>query len=184
MGSAVIDISNVSLETERLVIRSFRATDVNDFYDYAKVDGVGQMAGWTPHKDIEESKTILEAFVSGKHTFALVDKTNDKVIGSLGIEGIRKGFEEFESMVGVEIGFVLAKDYWGHGLMPEAVNRVVRYLFDDVKVDYILCSYYIDNDRSRRVQEKCGFKPLKIIDSVHKAYHYETKVCYNIQYKN
>ena len=40
-----IDISNVVLTTERLVLRPWRETDLEDLYEYAKVDGVGQMAG-------------------------------------------------------------------------------------------------------------------------------------------
>ena len=43
-----IDISNVILHTERLVLRPWKENDLNDFYEYACVDGVGQMAGWTP----------------------------------------------------------------------------------------------------------------------------------------
>lgn len=182
MENIVIDISTVVLETERLVLRLFEADDLEDFYNYCKVDGVGQMAGWTPHKDIEESKSILDTFLKEKKTFALVDKSTNKVIGSLGISV--KSFEELNPLTGVEIGFALSNDYWGRGLMPEAVNIVIRYLFDDVKVDYILCSYYIDNLRSKRVQEKCGFKPYKVIEKMHKAYFYNTQVCYNIQYKN
>ena len=41
-----IDISNVTLKTERLLIRPWRQSDLDDFYSYASVDGVGQMAGW------------------------------------------------------------------------------------------------------------------------------------------
>ena len=56
-----IDISNVTLKTERLLIRPWRQSDLDDFYSYASVDGVGQMAGWKPHESKEESKIILES---------------------------------------------------------------------------------------------------------------------------
>ena len=79
-----IDISNIVLSTNRLTLRPWRESDLNDFYEYASVDGVGQMAGWNPHRSIEESKTILSHFISGKHVFAL--EYQGKVIGSLGIE--------------------------------------------------------------------------------------------------
>lgn len=42
------DISNVTLETKRLILRPFQIYDLDDFYEYAKVDGMGQMAGWLP----------------------------------------------------------------------------------------------------------------------------------------
>lgn len=41
-----VDLTNVVLETDRLIIRAWKETDLEDFYEYAKVDGVGQMAGW------------------------------------------------------------------------------------------------------------------------------------------
>ena len=43
-----IDISNVTLKTNRMIIRPWRQPDLDDFYEYASVDGVGQMAGWRP----------------------------------------------------------------------------------------------------------------------------------------
>ena len=58
-----IDITGVSLRTERLTLRPWRESDLEDFYEYARVDGVGQMAGWTPHRDREESRTILSRFI-------------------------------------------------------------------------------------------------------------------------
>ena len=44
-----IDITNVVLKTNHLTLRPFRDSDLQDLYEYAKVDGVGQMAGWAPH---------------------------------------------------------------------------------------------------------------------------------------
>lgn len=44
------DISGVKLETERLILREWKESDLDDFYEYASVDGVGQMAGWQPHE--------------------------------------------------------------------------------------------------------------------------------------
>ena len=79
-----IDISNVVLKTERLTLRPWRQSDLEDFFEYASVDGVGQMAGWIPHASLEESQMILNRFINGKKTFAL--EYHGKVIGSLGIE--------------------------------------------------------------------------------------------------
>ena len=46
-----VDISNVVLTTERLTLRPFRLGDLDDFFEYASVDGVGEMAGWAPHEN-------------------------------------------------------------------------------------------------------------------------------------
>ena len=61
--NAEIDISNVILRTERMTLRPWRETDLDDFYEYASVDGVGQMAGWKPHADKNESGEILKRFI-------------------------------------------------------------------------------------------------------------------------
>ena len=45
--------------------------------------------------------------------------------------------------------------------MTEAVQAVIKYLFERLELDFLLCGYYDFNKRSRRVQEKCGFKPYR-----------------------
>lgn len=51
-----IDITQVTLKTDRLLLRPWRMSDLEDFYEYARVDGVGQMAGWAPHESIDISR--------------------------------------------------------------------------------------------------------------------------------
>ena len=157
-----IDITGITIKTRRLTLRPFCQDDLDDFYEYAKVDGVGQMAGWLPHKSLEESKDILDIFIAGKNKFALV--YNNKVVGSIGIEKYNeKELDEFSSLKGREVGYVLSKDYWGQGLMSEAIKGVVKYLFEEVKLDFIAGCFFKRNNRSRRVQEKNGFKFYKDI---------------------
>ena len=152
-----IDISNVILKTERLLIRPWRQSDLDDFYSYASVDGVGQMAGWKPHESKEESKIILDMFISHKKTFAL--EYQGKVIGSVGIEKYNEThFPEFENKKCRERGYVLSKEYWGQGLMPEALKEVIRFLFENANLDVIFCGHFLWNEQSHRVQEKSGFK--------------------------
>lgn len=155
-----IDISGTVLKTNRLILRPWTLDDLNDFYEYAKVDGVGQMAGWLPHESKDASLEILKSFIAGKKTFAL--EFNGKVIGSLGIEKYKEAHApEYDSLQGREIGYVLSKEYWGQGLMPEAVNEVIRYLFEEEKLDVIFCGFFKRNRQSARVQEKCGFRFYK-----------------------
>ena len=61
-----IDITNLVLKTDRLTLRPFRESDLPDFNAYASVDGVGQMAGWLPHKYMEVSRAILDMFMREK----------------------------------------------------------------------------------------------------------------------
>ena len=160
--NAPIDISGITLKTDRLILRPWRQEDLEDFYEYARVDGVGQMAGWLPHESKDVTQAILDSFTTNKKTFAL--EFCGKVIGSLGIENYKEDeFPELEALQGRSIGYVLSKDYWGQGLMPEAVRAVQRYLFEKENFVFLVISHYAFNRQSRRVIEKCGFQYLKTI---------------------
>ena len=155
--NSTVDIAGVAIRSARLTLRPWRESDLNDFFAYASVDGVGQMAGWTPHRTVEESQNILNMFIEGRHVFAL--EMDGRVVGSLGVEAYREDhYPELDDLMGREIGYVLAKDCWGQGLMPEAVQAVVAWLFDEVGLDFIICGHFDHNSRSRRVIEKCGFR--------------------------
>lgn len=160
MNNVPIDISGVKLETERLVLRPFAPNDLQDFYDYAKVPGVGECAGWRHHSDLEESRNILGLFIKEKKTFALVYKENNKVIGSIGLEECRFPTTYYPTLSVREIGYVLSKDYWGHGLMSEAIQAVISYCFDTLDLDALSCCHFEGNERSRRVILKAGFSYL------------------------
>ena len=158
--NAQIDISGIVLKTERLILRPWQQSDLDDFYEYASVDGVGQMAGWLPHESKETTQIILDSFITHKKTFAL--ELDGKVIGSLGIESYKEDeFPDLNELHGRSIGYVLSKDYWGQGLMPEAVKAVLQYLFDKVGLDFTVISHFLRNDQSRRVIEKSGFTYLR-----------------------
>lgn len=156
-------IGELIIETERLILRPFKKSDLQDFNEYASVPGVGEMAGWGHHETIEKTQEILDMFIREDKTFAIVLKNNNKVIGSLGVEeyGLEDKLTEFNGYYGREIGYVLSKDYWGQGIMPEAVTAVINYLFNDLNLDFLTCGYYEFNNQSKRVQEKCGFKPYR-----------------------
>ena len=156
-------INGIQIETERLLLRAFNQLDLDDFYEYASVEGVGEMAGWKHHESKDKTQEILNNFIKEDKTFAIVLKSNNKVIGSLGVEeyGMEQTLSEFFEYKGREIGYVLSKEYWGKGIMPEAVKAVINYLFNEFDLDFLTCGYYDFNTRSKRVQEKCGFKPYR-----------------------
>ena len=161
--NANFEIGELVIETERLILRPFKQSDLHDFNEYASVPGVGEMAGWKHHETIEKTQEILDMFIKEDKTFAIVFKKTNKVIGSLGVEkyGLEEKLTEFTSYYGREIGYVLSKDYWGKGIMPEAVGAVINHLFNDLNLDFLTCGYYDFNNQSKRVQEKCGFKPYR-----------------------
>lgn len=161
--NAQFKLNGTTLQTERLVLRPFCQDDLADFYEYTSVEGVGEMAGWSHHENLQTSQRILNNFITEDKTFAIVLKETNKVIGSLGVDeyGMEDKLTEFDGLLGREIGYVLSCDYWGKGLMPEAVKAVVSYLFDVCNLDFITCGYYDFNVQSKRVQQKCGFVPYR-----------------------
>lgn len=161
--NAEFKINGKIIETKRLVLRAFRQSDLDDFYNYASVSGVGEMAGWKHHESKIITQKILNNFINDDKVFAITLKNSGKVIGSIGIEkyGMEDSLTEFTKFSGREIGYVLSKKYWGNGLMPEAVLGVINYLFNELNLDFLICGYYDFNNQSKRVQEKCGFKPYR-----------------------
>lgn len=157
---APIDVTSIRIETPRLILRPWRESDPQDFYEYASVDGVGQMAGWLPHKTIERTKTLLESLIREKENLAMELKETGRVIGSIGVETRDIPLGIPEHLQGREIGFDMNKDYWGRGLMPEAVQGLLAYCFQSINYDYLTCGHFAWNTQCQRVMEKCGFQFL------------------------
>ena len=159
-----INISNVILETDRLILRALEITDLDDFFEYASINGVGEKAGWEHHKSKDESLEILKMFINEKKVFAIVLKENQKGIGSIGIEECRQDLDKnLENLLGKELGYVLSKDYWNKGIMTEAVSKVIEYCFKILKLDYLVATYFNYNIESKKVLEKLNFKFYKDI---------------------
>jgi len=156
-----LDLTNMKIETDRLTLRPFCESDLQDFYTYASVPGVGEMAGWPHHSSIETTQTVLNMFLESKDVFAIYHKADAKVIGSLGLHNNPHSWanedERYSHLRLKEIGYVLSKDYWGQGLIPEAVKAVIAYGFDKLGFEAFSCAHFVENYQSRRVIEKCGF---------------------------
>lgn len=142
-----------TLETKRLIMRMWSKKDARDLYEYARSPNVGPIAGWKPHGSVAESKYIISSVFLQKMAWAIVDRETNRVIGSIGFiaDVFRPGINSRE------LGYSLAEEYWGRGLMTEAVQRVIKYAFEDLALDVLSITTRQDNPKSRRVIEKCGF---------------------------
>ncbi|OOM80544.1 GNAT family N-acetyltransferase [Clostridium sp. BL-8] len=161
------------LETNRLILRPWKEEDAQELYKYAKDQNVGPSAGWPVHTDVQNSRQIIEDVLSKNETYAVVLKGKDLPIGSVGLvigEDSNIAINKDEG----EIGYWLGVPYWGQGLIPEAVKELMRHGFEDIGLKVIWCGYYDGNEKSWRVQEKCGFKyhhtkkdvKLELIDDI------------------
>lgn len=145
------------LETKRLILRPWEEDDAEDLYQYAKNPLVGPAAGWPPHSSVENSRDIIRGVLSEPETYAVVLKESQKPIGSVGIMIGSYSNLEISDEEG-EIGYWIGVPYWGQGLIPEAVQELIRYGFEELNLKTLWCAYFDGNEKSHRVQEKCGFR--------------------------
>lgn len=145
------------LKTERLRLRPLCETDAESLYEYAKDPLVGPIAGWPVHSSVEYSRQVIKDVLSSDTTFAVVLNESDKAIGSIGLmlgkqSNLVIGDKE------AELGYWIGVPYWGRGLIPEAVRALMHYAFEELELSTLWCGYFDGNEKSKRVQEKCGFQ--------------------------
>jgi Acetyltransferases, including N-acetylases of ribosomal proteins len=146
----------MELKTERLIMRPWKESDAENLYEYAKDPNVGPIAGWPVHTSVENSREIIRDVLSAEETYAVCLKEDGKAIGSIGLMVGAASNLNIPDTEG-EIGYWIGVPFWGRGLIPEAVNELLRHGFEDLKLDKIWCGYFEGNTKSKRVQEKCGF---------------------------
>ena len=144
------------LETERLILRPWQDSDAEDLYRYASDPRIGPIAGWPIHTDIENSRQIIKDILSGAQTYAVVPKSEGHAVGSIGIMVGKASNIEIAEDEG-EIGYWIGVPFWGRGLIPEAMKEIIRYSFEELRLKKLWCGYFEGNEKSKRVQEKCGF---------------------------
>lgn len=147
----------MELFTDRLILRHWEESDAEDLYNYAKDPEIGPIAGWNPHKSAEESREIIKNVLSGQEAYAVCLKKDNRAIGAIELMPCgrnRHSDKEDES----ELGYWIAKPFWGQGLIPEAANELLRHAFEELGMSKVWCGYYDGNFKSKRVQEKVGFK--------------------------
>ena len=146
----------ITLETNRLILRDWEYTDVNDMYEYAKNPKIGFGAGWKPHESIEESKKIIKGFIENNDVWAIYSKDAKKVIGSIGLH--RDKLRETDGINAKNLGYVLSEEFWGQGLIAEACREIIFYVFEELEIDVLSVNHFSTNEKSKRVIEKLGFK--------------------------
>lgn len=168
----------MQLQTKRLILRAWLESDAESLYKYAKNPNVGPVAGWQAHTSVENSLEIIKTVLSAKETYAVVLKETGEAIGSIGLmltEGL-----------GCEVGYWIGEEFWGQGLIPEALRELLRHAFEDLHIAEVWCGYYEGNEKSKRAQEKCGFvydhteynKPVPLMNDF-RTIHY-TKITNNM----
>ena len=146
----------MQLETERLFFRRWEESDAEIVFEEASNPEVGPPAGWQPHKNVEESLEIIRNVLNGPEAYAICLKENGKPIGTIELR-LKDNTDMTDKDDECELGYWLAREFWGQGIMPEAAQELLRHAFEDLGMTKVWCGYYDGNNKSKRVQEKCGF---------------------------
>lgn len=151
-----------SLKTERLVLRKMKMDDARDLFEYARDSEVIRYVTWDAHKSMEDSKDflkmILDKYSEGEPAdWGIIYRKNDKLIGTCGFFKISKNHRYGE------IGYALSRDYWGRGLMTEAISAVIKFGFEKLKLNRIQARCLVENVASEKVLKKIGMKEEGIL---------------------
>ena len=146
----------MQLKTARLVLRPWQEEDAERLYWYARDPLVGPAAGWPPHTSVDNSLEIIRGVLSAPETYAVTIRETGEPVGSAGIM-FGLGGHTAMTATEAEIGYWIGVPWWGRGLIPEAVECLLTRCFTRLGRTGVWCVYYDGNDKSRRVQEKCGF---------------------------
>ncbi|NCB43183.1 MAG: N-acetyltransferase [Clostridia bacterium] len=147
----------MKFETKRLILRPWELWDAEDLYEYAKDDRVGPIAGWPAHTSVEHSMEIIRTVLGVPETYAVCLKEDNRAIGSIGLmigEQSNLSIEPNEA----EMGYWIGVPFWGRELIPEAAQTLMQYGFEILDLKKLWCGYFDGNTKSKRVQEKCGFR--------------------------
>jgi len=162
-----------TLETKRLLLRPWRLDDAPALYELARDPRIGPAAGWPIHTSVANSREIIETVLSAEETYAVILKATNAVVGSVGLLPANRSNLDID-VTDREIGYWIGVDYWGQGLIPEAVQALLHYAFVELEVDTVWCGYFDGNTKSQRVQEKCGFRyhhtnPPRYWETIHES---------------
>ncbi len=146
-----------ALKTARLLLRPLRYRDAKDFYAYAQDDQVARYVLWDAHTSQGQTRAILHSqIVTSKQenlcTMAIVRRDSNRMVGTIGL--VTRDFDNLSA----EVGFSLARDCWGQGLMTEALKAYLRYLFEHQGLHRIEAMHDELNPASGAVMQKAGMK--------------------------
>ncbi len=145
------------LETKRLILRHWKGEDAESLYKYASNPDIGPIAGWPVHQSIQDSIGVIKNVFAKPYTYSVVLKETNEPIGCINLMIGKESNLKLPDNEG-EIGYWIGVPYWGQGLIPEAAKEIIRFAFEVLKLQKLWCGYFVGNDKSKRVSEKCGFR--------------------------
>lgn len=154
------------LETKRLILREFKIEDAAEAYrNWCTDPKTNQFLDWDLHRDINETKTILQSWIdnyaNGAYDWVVELKDNHELIGSISVVN---GPNRHDWEHGIaEVGYCYGSKYWGHGYATEALRAVIEYLLNDAGMYLVQARHITGNPASGRVMQKAGMKQETVL---------------------
>jgi ribosomal-protein-alanine N-acetyltransferase len=148
----------IPLETERLILRSFKIEDADAmFCNWASDPEVTKYLTWPTHTSVDVSKAVISDWTNSysnddHYSWTIVLKELGEPIGSIAI------MEQNQRTGTVHVGYCIGKPWWGKGYTSEALSRLIRFFFEDVKAKRIESRHDPRNPNSGKVMLKAGMK--------------------------
>jgi ribosomal-protein-alanine N-acetyltransferase len=145
------------LETRRLLLRKMSLDDAEDVFKFSKDPEVFRYVGGKVHQKIEDSRKFLNE-ISEKYEareiikWGIFHKKDRKLIGDCGF--IKLEIKQFRA----EVDYLLSREYWNQGLTTEAVKEIIRFGFEQMRLNRIQAICEVANTASARVMEKAGMQ--------------------------
>ncbi len=165
------------IETDRLRLRRSIMEDAEAiFAEYAQDSEVTRYLTWQPTGNIKDTRAHLRdcatAWEDGKaFQWVILRKEDDHLLGAVGVrvDGHK-----------VELGYVLAKKFWGQGFMTEAIKAVVNWALKEEGIYTVWAVCDVENLASARVMEKSGMQQEGILRrwTMHPNRSNEPRDCY------
>ncbi len=148
------------IETDRLFMRSFCNGDVDAFSAICADPEVMKYIGGGSH-DREQTQAKIAKWINDYETdgfglMALIHKNSNELIGFCGL--IKQVVDDKEC---IELGYRLAKKYWGQGLATEAAQAARDYAFKDLNIQQLISIIHPENIASKKVASKTGMRFIK-----------------------
>lgn len=149
---------NLAFQSARLTYSPIQLSDAEDVFAYASDEAVARFTSWEAHQSIQDTEAFLHHVLSRHNetegcihvVFAMRLKPSEPVIGTISLSQ--------SSAKVAHIDYALSRNYWGQGLVTEAVESLVEWTFQKLPVISEIHSGCLElNTGSVRVLEKCGF---------------------------
>lgn len=166
------------IHTQRLLLRPLVMRDARDFFTYARDPRVAEYVLWDPHTSLGQTRSILRNLMASSkqetlHTKAMVLKESGRMVGTLGLVA-----RDWENQA-AEVGFSLAADLWGQGLMTEALRAYLAYLFHQPGIHRVEAQHDVYNPASGVVMQKAGMQAEGILkERIHYKGRYASVALY------